>query len=309
MLDLYELRVFLKAAELENFSEAARELEMSQPAVSGHIQALEQRLNTQLFDRVGRHIRLNDAGAALVPSVRGLLKEAQRVEEIVAIQQGTLQGMIKLGCSTTSGKYVLPGIMHRFLSAHPDVRIYCLVGQRADSLERLETNEVDIALSSLRIPRRDLEYRHFADDEVTLIAPPDHLWARLGAIALEDLCDFPIILRESTSGTTVTLNRGLAQHDMSVEMLRSNLTLCNTESIVQAVISGIGPAFVSDVAARAAIAAGQAVPVEVEALRLVQRLYIVRHTGYRPSEAQTMFWNFLFSPEHEGLRSGLLREG
>src|SRR5690606_21449790 len=107
MLDLYELQVFLKAAELENFSEAARALDISQPAVSGHIQSLEQRLNTQLFDRVGRHIRLNDAGAALMPSVRGLLQEAQRVEEIVAAQQGSLMGFIKLGCSTTSGKYIL----------------------------------------------------------------------------------------------------------------------------------------------------------------------------------------------------------
>lgn len=309
MLDLYELQVFLKAAELENFSEAARALDISQPAVSGHIQSLEQRLNTQLFDRVGRHIRLNDAGAALMPSVRGLLQEAQRVEEIVAAQQGSLMGFIKLGCSTTSGKYILPGIMRRFLDAHPEVRIYCIVGQRGNSLERLETNEVDMALSSLRIPRRNLEYRHFADDEITLIAPPDHLWARMGAIALEDLCDFPVILRESTSGTTVTLNRELAQHDMSVEMLRSNLTLCNTESIVQAVISGIGPAFVSDVSARAAIAAGQAVPVAVEGLTLVQHLYMVRHTGFRPSEAQCMFWDFLFAPEHADLRSGLLREG
>ena len=309
MLDLYELQVFLIAAELENFSETARMLDISQPAVSGHIQSLEHRLNTQLFDRVGRHIRLNDAGAALVPSVRGLLKEAERVEEIVAARQGALVGLVKLGCSTTSGKYVLPGIMHRFFQDHPEVKIYCIVGQRGDALERLETNEVDIALSSLRIPRRNLEYRHFAEDEISLIAPPDHVWARMGTIGLEDLCDFPIILRESTSGTTVTLNRGLAQHDMSVEMLRSNLTLCNTESIVQAVISGIGPAFVSDVSARAAIAAGQVVRVEVEGLKLVQHLYMVRHTGYRPSEAQQMFWEFLFAPENADLRSALAREG
>ena len=88
MLDLYELQVFLIAAELENFSETARMLDISQPAVSGHIQSLEHRLNTQLFDRVGRHIRLNDAGAALVPSVRGLLKEAENL--IQSVTEGKL---------------------------------------------------------------------------------------------------------------------------------------------------------------------------------------------------------------------------
>ena len=309
MLDLYELQVFLLAAETENFSETARLMQVSQPAVSGHIMSLEQRLNTQLFDRVGRHIRLNDAGAALVPSVRSLLKESQRVEEIVAARQGTLTGLVKLGCSTTAGKYILPKMMNRFFEQHPEVRIYCVVGQRGDSLQRLETNEVEIALSSLRIPRRTLEYRHFADDLITLIAPPGHPWARMGTIALEDLVEHPIILRESTSGTTVTLNRGLAQHDMSVEMLQSNLTLCNTESIVQAVIAGIAPAFVSDVSARAAIEQGQAVEVQVEGLSLVQHLYMVRHTSFYASEAQSMFWDFLFAPENADLRSGPVRQG
>src|SRR5690606_27828427 len=102
MLDLYELQVFLKAAEMENFSEAARGLNISQPAVSGDFESLAHRLNTQLFDCVGRNVRLNDAGATPVPSVRAVLNEAQRGEELVAIQQGTLQGLIKLGCGTTS---------------------------------------------------------------------------------------------------------------------------------------------------------------------------------------------------------------
>jgi len=309
MLDLYELQVFLLAAELQNFTETARLLNISQPAVSGHIQSLEQRLNTQLFDRLGRHIRLNDAGAALVPSVRSLLKEAQRVEEVVAARQGSLVGLVKLGCSTTAGKYILPQMIGRFFDQHPEVRIYCIVGQRGDALERLETHEVEIALSSLRIPRRTLEYRHFADDLISLVAPPGHPWARQGTIDLEDLIEHPVILRESTSGTTVTLNRELAQHDMSVEMLQSSLTLCNTESIVQAVIAGIGPAFVSDVSARAAIEQGLAVEVTVRGLSLVQHLYMVRHVDFRPSEAQAMFWDFLFAPEHADLRSGLVREG
>ena len=74
MLELHELQVFLVAAETENFSEAGRILQVSQPAVSAQIQALEQRLNTQLFDRAGRNIRLNEMGRALVPLVRSLLK-------------------------------------------------------------------------------------------------------------------------------------------------------------------------------------------------------------------------------------------
>ncbi|MBN1964440.1 MAG: LysR family transcriptional regulator, partial [Anaerolineae bacterium] len=137
MLELNELQVFLVAAETENFSEAARLLQISQPAVSAHIQSLEQRLNTRLFDRVGRNIKLNEVGEAFVPMVRNLLKEARRVEEFAAARQGAVIGKLTIGCSSACGKYLLPRIMGRFLEQHPDVQITCHVGPRGEALERL----------------------------------------------------------------------------------------------------------------------------------------------------------------------------
>ncbi len=302
MLDLYELQVFLVAAETENFSETGRILRISQPAVSGHIQALEQRLKTQLFDRTGRNIKLNEVGEALVPVARNLLKEAQQVEEFVALRRGTVTGQLTMGCSTAAGKYILPGIMTRFLECNPNVRIVCEVGPRSQGLERLVSGEIDLAVSSLRIPRRAVEYRHFADDLLVLIAPPAHPWTKSGAIKVEDLAEYPLILREVSSGTTFTLNRELARFDMSVEMLQTRLTLYNSEGIVQAVADGAGPAFVSRLSAEAGLKQHSVVEVAVEGLRLVQRLYMARHTGFHATEAQTAFWNFTFAPENEDLR-------
>lgn len=302
MLDLYELQVFLVAAETENFSETGRVLRISQPAVSGHIQALEQRLKTQLFDRTGRNIKLNEVGEALVPVARNLLKEAQQVEEFVALRRGTVTGQLTIGCSTAAGKYILPKIMARFLEAHPNVRIICEVGPRSQGLERLSAGEIDLAVSSLRIPRRSVEYRHFADDHLVLIAPPDHPWAKAGHIQIEDLPEHSLVLREVSSGTTITLNRELAKFDMSIEILQTRMTLYNTEGIVQAVTEGVGPAFVSDLAAESALKQHQVVEVLVEGLRLIQRLYMARHTGFHATEAQTAFWNFTFAPENEDLR-------
>ena len=130
MLELHELQVFLVAAETENFSETGRLLQISQPAVSGHIQALEQRIQTQLFDRTGRNIKLNEVGEALVPMVRNLLKEARQIEEFIALRRGTMIGQLAIGGSTAAGKYILPKIMARFLETHPNVRITCDVGPR-----------------------------------------------------------------------------------------------------------------------------------------------------------------------------------
>lgn len=302
MIELHELQVFLVAAETENFSEAGRLLQISQPAVSAQIQALEQRLNTRLFERVGRNIRLNEVGEALVPMARNLLKEAQCVEEFVAARHGQLLGQLTLGCSTAAGKYILPKIMARFRDSNPDVRLTCYVGGREQALERLCAGHVDLAVSSLRVPRSGVEYRHFADDLLVLIAPAGHVWAQAGELSVEDLVEQPVILREPGSGTVVTLNRELAYFDMSTEMLRTCLTLWNTEAIVQAVCEGLAPAFVSQTAAAIALRDELIVEVPVKGLRPIQRLYMARNSGYRASKAQAAFWDFTFAPENEHLR-------
>jgi DNA-binding transcriptional LysR family regulator len=302
MLELHELQVFLVAAETENFSETGRILQISQPAVSGHIQALEQRLNTRLFDRIGRNIKLNETGETFVPIVRNLLKEAQRVEDFMASRRGTIVGEFTIGCSATASRYFLPSIMARFLERHPGVRMACQGGPRGQSLDRLSMGEIDLAVTSLRVPRREIEYCHLADDQLILIAPPDHPWASAGSIRPQELVDYPLVLRESSSGTLITLNRELAAYDMSVEMLQSHLILWSTESIVQSVIAGIAPAFVSRRPAEMAIQQEAAVEVAIQGLRLVQHLYMARHTGFHATEAQTAFWEFVFAPENEDLR-------
>lgn len=302
MLDLYELQVFLIAAETENFSETARLLNISQPAVSGHIQALEQQLKAQLFDRTGRNIRLNEVGSAFVPVARNLLKEARQAEAFIAARRGTVAGHLAIGCSTACGKYLLPRVIGRFLQKNPEVRVTVWVGQRSTALDELASGTIDLAVSSLRVPRRDFEYRHFADDSLVLIVPPAHPWAGRSALDPDELIECPLVMREPTSGTAITLNRELARFDMSLDVLQVRLTLTNTEAIVQAVCEGIAPAFVSLVAAAPFLERGQVIAVPVTGLNLIMHLYMARQISFRGTEAQRAFWDFTFAPENEDLR-------
>ena len=302
MLELHELHVFLIAAETENFSETGRILQISQPAVSGVIQSLEQRLQTRLFDRVGRNIKLNEMGEMLVPLARRLLKDAEQLHEFVALQQGTVTGQLMLGCSTAGGRYLLPKLMARFLARYPKTQIICDVGPRGQALERLCEGKIDVAVSSLRVPRKAVEYRHFADDRLILIVPPAHPWAQRESLPPQELPTQGLVLREPSSGTTIALNSALAQWDMSVEMLQVRLTLGSTESIVRAVIEGVGGGIVSQVAAEPALNQGQVVHVPLEGMTLVQHLYMARHKQFRASRLQTLFWDFTFAPENEDVR-------
>ncbi len=302
MLDLYELQVFLIAAETENFSETARLLNISQPAVSGHIQSLEQQLKTQLFDRTGRNIRLNEVGSAFVPVARNLLKEARQAEMFIAARRGTVAGHLTIGCSTACGRYLLPRIIGRFMGRNPEVRVTVWVGQRGAALEDLASGTIDLAVSSLRAPRRDFEYRHLADDVLVLIVPPEHPWARRSILEPEELVEYPLMMREPTSGTAITINRELSRFDMSLDVLSVRLTLASSEAIVQAVCEGVGPAFVSLVVAAPFLERGQIRAVPVKSLEPVLSLYMARQTAFQGTVVQRAFWDFTFAPENEDLR-------
>ncbi len=123
MLDVYELNIFLTAAETENFSKAARQLNLTQPAVSMQIRSLEKKLNVSLFHRTGRSLTLTERGKALMPLARDMINRAIRVEEEIESLKGEVIGHLKLGCSTATGKYILPHLVARFRRCHPKVQI------------------------------------------------------------------------------------------------------------------------------------------------------------------------------------------
>ena len=130
MLNLNELTVFLAVAETDSFSAAGRELHLTQPAVSQKIDNLEKHFGARLFHREGRAVRLTEAGQALQPLARELVGGAIRLEETMASLQGEVIGEMNIGCSTASGKYLLPGIVAQYRRSFPHVRINILISSR-----------------------------------------------------------------------------------------------------------------------------------------------------------------------------------
>lgn len=301
MLDIYELQIFLAAAETGSFSEAGRRLQLSQPAVSMQIRSLEQRLGVELFSRAGRHIRLTEVGEALIPMARDLINLSIQVEETIASLQGEVTGLLKLACSTTAGKYVLPRLIAGFIDRYPQVQVACDVGSRGMALDRLMDGSAHLAVTSLREPSRELEYRPFVLDPVVLIAPADHPWAERPFITLDELAEGRFIVRELNSGTRQAVTEALARHDRSFNDLPVVMTLGNSEAIHVAVASGIGVAFISRQAALEGIKTGQVVEVPVKELEIFQQLYMVRHAHRAATSAQNAFWEFVYLPENQAL--------
>ncbi len=297
MLDAHQLNVFLTAAKTLNFTAAARLLHMTQPSVSQHIQALEQHFDTSLFFRSGRHLRLTDAGAALLPLAQEMVSISEHIEEKMDSLRGEVHGHLMVGCSTTVGKYVLPFILAAFLRQYPHVEASCFVTPRMAAVQMLCEGEVHIALASSREFCKDVEFQKFIEDEVVLIADLDHPWAARSAIEPEDLLTAQFILREPGSGTKEVLDAGLQSLGMTLDQLDTKLTLGNSEAIALAVQEGIGVGFVSRMVVNRLVMNKVAI-VPIAGLSLKQDIFIGQHTGRPGTTAQTAFWRFVTDPDN-----------
>jgi DNA-binding transcriptional LysR family regulator len=306
MLDIYELQIFLAAAEAGSFSEAGRRLQLSQPAVSMQIRSLEKRLGVALFNRAGRHIEITEAGHVLMPRARELVNLSIETEEVICSLQGDIIGLLKLACSTTAGKYILPKLIAGFVDHYPQVQVACEVGSRGSAIRNLQDGSAHLAITSLREPRRELEFRPFTVDPVVLIAPPDHPWTQLEAITVQQLTTGRFIVRELNSGTQQAVSEALAEHNLNVNGLDIVMTLGNSEAINIAVAEGIGVAFVSCRCAIEGINSGRVTRVPVVGLDINQQLYMVRHAHRAATTAQAAFWEHVYAPENQPVLSSSL---
>lgn len=293
MIDLNAVNIFLTVAEYNSFSEAGRKLNLSQPAVSQSIHNLEHQFGVQLFIRRGRSVRLTEAGQLLHGLGQELLTNANRMEETMHSLQGTVVGEMTIGCSTTSGKYLLPGLIAKFRQRYPQLRINVTVTGRDSVIRKIISGDFPLGVSSKLIEHSDLEYQDFFTDDVILIVPKDHRWARFRHVYPDDLLEEPIILREDVAGTREVLMEGLRQHDILPDMLNVAMTLGNAEAIEMAVEESLGISFISRLAAQRGLELGRIVEVAVEGMQLKRKIFLVRNRRFPPTRAQAEFWAFI----------------
>lgn len=303
MLDLARLETFIVAAEALSFSEAAKHLHLSQPTISHHIKTLEQAFQVTLFDRTGSHLRLTDAGHLLLPLARQILHQATKIETMMASCRDEVVGHLRIACSTTAGKYILPLLSVRFRQRHPGIRITILACSPAFLEERLLSGEVNISVASSEVSAQTLQSQPFFQDYVGLIVPAAHRWAGRTAVDPEDLLAEPLLLSDEASGTRRVLLTELARHDIMIDDLRVFLELGNAEAMVHTVEAGHGVAFVSALASAKARQMGSVVAVPVNGMQLQRTIYMIRPEMGPSNRAQEAFWSFI----HDESNADLLR--
>ncbi|MBN1266002.1 MAG: LysR family transcriptional regulator [Anaerolineales bacterium] len=302
MIDLSRIEVFIHAAENLNFSQTAREMHVTQPSVSHHIKMLEKEIGKPLFFRGNGGLRLTEAGRLLLPWARKLLHESFELKEMMNSLQQTIAGELRIACSTTSGKYILPYLAARFHALHPDVHI-CILNCNAENVvDDILQERADLGVVSYDACGGKLDCQEFFQDSIILIVPPDHPFATKKSIDPEELLDTPFIVRTAESGTRNVMLAELGKRDISLADMNISLELGNAEAIVKTVEAGFGVSFVSRLAAEWALKCGLVVQVDVQNFDLKRKIFMVRKHFQVPNRVVESFWGFI----HDDINKDLL---
>jgi DNA-binding transcriptional LysR family regulator len=219
----FRLKVFKKVAEKLSFTKAAKELFISQPAVTKHINNLEQEFNIKLFIRKGNKIELTEGGNILLKYAKNIENTYNQLDFELNALNHKQQGKIKIGASTTITQYVLPPLMANFKSNFKDLTVNVINGNTEQIEKALSNNEIDLGIIEGQSKHSGFHYLNFLDDEIVLVAKSTNKIAKKSEISLSELQKLPLILREEGSGTLEVILYYLKQkninfYDLSVEM-------------------------------------------------------------------------------------------
>ena len=294
MIENFRIHVFRVVAHHLNFSRAAEELLLTQPAVTQQIKALEDEFGVPLFDRGGGRISLTPGGNALLPFADKMKILSEEATAAVAGAYGQQAGELALGASQTIGQYLLPNFVAGFMHNNPKVRITACSGNTDAMLEALLEHKIHLALIEGPEHRKDLHIEPFMEDHMVLVVPASHEWAN-HEIKVSELANQPLLMREFGSGSRRVVEQALATAGLKAKDLKVSMELDSTEGLLSAVEAGLGVTFVSRWAVRNQISLGTLKLARVSGLKLSRKFSMVYPAGPEPSGSVGAFRNFLLT--------------
>jgi DNA-binding transcriptional LysR family regulator len=246
----HKLKVFCTVAETKSFSKTSEIIHLTQPAVSLQIQALEEIYETKLFDRSSSTVSLTPAGEVLYKYAKEILALYATAEKVIGKLIGLVKGSITIGAGSNIGNYLLPSVITDFKNANPKIKIHLQVGNTKRVVELLNSGTIDLGLVEGDVVRQKMIVKKLISDELLVIVPPHHPWAKRKEISTSDLTKEPFIFREAGSGTRQIIEKFLARHGITPHDMEISVVLGSTEAIKDAVESGLGISIISRWAAR-----------------------------------------------------------
>jgi LysR family transcriptional regulator, transcriptional activator of the cysJI operon len=294
LIENFRVRVFRTVAHHLNFTRAAEELFLTQPAVTQQVKALEDEIGVPLFDRSGGRITLTAGGKVLLPFADKMKEVSDQAFSAVAESSGQQAGELAIGASQTIGQYLLPNFVAGFVKAYPRIRVIVRSGNTEAMLDALMAHEVQLALIEGPNQRKDLNIEPFLQDHMVLVVPPSHEWADQ-EVKVDALKQQPLLMREFGSGSRRVVERAIVAAGLQKKDLKIQMELDSTEGLLSAVEAGLGVTFVSRWAVRNQLSLGTLKIARVRGLKLSRQFSIAFLAGPAPTGNVGAFRRFLLS--------------
>jgi LysR family transcriptional regulator, low CO2-responsive transcriptional regulator len=294
-MNLRQLEVLLSVVEHGSFSAAARESLLTQSTVSQHIAALEREFGLQLLERSRNGIRVTDGGRIVLKHARSVVGEVRATRAAVARFRGLEDTTLRLGVSTIPGGYLVPAVLTHLCDRFPGLDVLVLQGDSRETADRIASREVEAGVVGSRFEERGFVYVAVGREVICLVASGGHPWAGRPSITVEELVTGVFVTREPGSGTGKTVAEALRQAGVEADRLRVRAQLGGNEAIRAAVMSGLGTAFLSEMAVRRDVERGDLVVVPVDGLNITRPFYLVRRAGRELSPAASEFWTLMLT--------------
>ncbi|MHB8765592.1 MAG: LysR family transcriptional regulator [Deferrisomatales bacterium] len=270
MMNLNQLRMFYEAARLESFTQAARHLCVTQPAVTAQVKGLEESLGLSLFQKrgPGRHLVLTEAGALLLDYAQRIFGLEAELEWVLAETRELKRGLLKISTTKTYARYVMPRYVCRFREAYPEIQVNLDEGSSAEVCQRLVDGRSELGVLAVAEPVRGLTFVPFREEEVCLFASPRSALAeRSEGVAVRELEGWPILMREEGSTLHGLVQRCLERHGLSPRVV---LQTSNSDCVKELVEKDEGVAFLVRSAIEKQVAEGRlaVIPLVDESLAL-----------------------------------------
>lgn len=292
MLSFIHLRTFLTVIKQGSFTRAAHELSLTQPAVSGHIAALEEEFGMPLFNRTGKKIVLTDAGSILQKGARDILDRVEDLKGELTDLKALRGGTIRIGASKIIGVYMLPRILMAFRDQFPDIELQISIHSAHTIVGQVEDNAYDLAIvgEGDQIASRNIGVKVIGEDRLVVIAAPNHPLASRGMVTIDELGSEPFILSGRLTASLQSLKAQLSELGVN---LKSSIEMDEAGAIKRAVEEGAGLAILSRSVVERELSEGRLVELQFDHQILKRSVLMLWRQDRRFSKNTEAFMRFL----------------
>lgn len=291
-MELKQLESFVAVVAYKSFTEAAKQLYISQPTISTHIQALEKELESKLIIRTTKSIELTSRGAELYECA---VKMLDLRDSLLEKWKGSDEKIVRLGVSTIPSAYILPEFLPEFCRKHPDIFFYSTQSDSRAIIEGVMEDRLDVGLVGMECEDERMACIPFYEDQLVIITPVTEHFLELQKkeSPMTELFKEPMILREKGSGTKKAADLFLEKEGFAKEKLQVVACMNDPEAIKNSVAAGLGISIVSKKAAENLIAEKRLLSFEFSRYTSGRKFYIIYKKDYTLKPFISTFINYI----------------